>query len=103
MKADQNIIGKKNSDSSNLAEMAEVLVSSVKKLDNHITDRFQKLTNKMALSIPLNGKVYGVNFYGKATQDTILHYRIYSADKPENYNPKTALYYGVIPVAQFET
>ena len=103
MKADQYIIGKKYSDSSNLAEMAEVLVSSVKKLDNHITDRFQKLTNNMALSIPLNGKVYGVNFYGKATQDTILHYRIYSADKPENYNPKTELYYGVIPVAQSET
>lgn len=102
MKADQYIVGKKYSDSANLAEMAEISVSSVKPLANLIQERFQKLEHNMALSVPMNGKIYGINFYGKATQDTILRYRIYGADKPENYNPKTELYYEVVPVAQSE-
>lgn len=103
LKADQYIVGKRYSDSENLAEKAEVSVSSVKPLSNLTQEHIQKLEHNMALSLPIKGRVDSLNLYGKASQDTILRYHIYSADKWENYNPAIELYYDIVPVEKSDT
>ena len=87
LQADQYIVGKKYQDSNNLAALATVEVSSVKALENLDQEQMRPLTEALALSVPLRGKVSGICFYGKAKQDTLLRCHIYRADKPENYNP----------------
>lgn len=99
VKADQYIVGKKYSDAANLAATAEVTVSSVKTLSNLSQETALMAEHDMALSVPLKGKVHSICFYGEAQQDTHLRYRIYRAEKPENYNPGTEVFCGMIPVA----
>ena len=98
LKADQYIVGKKYSDIENFAENAIISASSVKGLSNRQKDKSICLKNSMSLSIPLRGNVQNICLYGKSSLDTVLSYRIYSADKPENYNPVNELICGKVPV-----
>ena len=102
LKADQYIVGKRYSDSENLAETAKFSVSSVKALENLSQDTVKSLAYDTALSVPLEGNIHSISFYGKAAQDTILRYRIFRADKPENYNPETEVACGIVPVLKSE-
>lgn len=87
MKADQYIVGKQYQDPCNLAASAAICVSSVKQLENLAQEQLRPLTESLALSLPLRGKVSSVSLYGKAKQNTQLRCNIFRADKPENYNP----------------
>ena len=87
LQADQYIVGKQYQDPDNLAAAASVRVSSVKPLENLAQEQLRPLTESMALSLPLRGKISGLWLYGKAKQDTRLRCHVFSADKPENYNP----------------
>lgn len=85
--ADQYIAGKQYRDPNNLAASASVSVSSVKPLQNLMQEQIRPLTQSLALSLPLRGKVNGIYLYGQAERDTLLRCNIFRADKPENYNP----------------
>lgn len=87
LKDDQYIVGKQYRDPANLVNLASVSVSSVKPLENLAQDQVRSLTASMALSLPLDGRVNGIDLYARAIQDTRLCCHIYRADKPENYNP----------------
>jgi hypothetical protein len=87
LKDDQYIVGKRYADPENLAASAHISATSAKPLENRKQDRLQSLTEAYALSLPLNGRVGEVCFYGKAARDTTLCASIYRADKPENYQP----------------
>ena len=100
LEADQYIVGKKYADPDNLAQTAEVSASSVKPLSNLSQELVQRMEHHIALSLPFDGRVNSICLYGKAEQDTILRYRIYSADKPENYNPAAELYQGMVKVSE---
>lgn len=87
LEADQFIVGKQYQVPDNLAAAASVSVSSVKPLQNLEQEHMRPLTEAMALSLPLRGRVDGICLYGQADADTMLHCHLFRADKPENYNP----------------
>ena len=89
--SDQYIVGKRYSDPDNLAQAATVTVSSVKPLENLRQEQLRPLTEALALSVPLEGKVSSICLYAKAKRDTQLCCHLYRADKPENYNPAEKL------------
>lgn len=103
LKDDQYIVGKRYVDSANLVNSAAVSVSSVKSLENMAQDQIQSLSASMALSLPLDGRVNGINLYGRAIQDAQLCCHIYRADKPENYNPEEKVCSAVAMVAKSDT
>ena len=98
LEADQYIVGKPYRDSANLAAAAEVSVSSVKPLENLLQEQLRPLTESLALSLPLRGKVSSISLYGTAKQDTELTCHLFRADKPENYNPAEKVCSLTVPV-----
>ncbi len=103
LSADQYIVGKPYQDEQNLVEKATVEVSSVKPQENLLREAMQPLNQSMALSLPLSGDISGICLYGSVQADTRLHYHIYRADKPENYNPAVKLCSGIVPVKENAT
>lgn len=102
LQSDQYIVGKPYQDRDNLAAAAAVSVSSVKPLENLYQERLHPLTEALALSLPLRGKVDRICLYGKAKRDTQLRCNIFRADKPENYNPAEKVCSIVVAVPQGE-
>lgn len=100
LEADQYIVGKKYRDDANLAASASVSVSSVKPLENPAQEQMRPLTEALALSLPLRGRVGNISLYGKAMRDTQLRCHLFRADKPENYNPAEKVCSMVIPVKE---
>lgn len=98
--ADQYIVGKPYQNANNLAEKATIAVSSVKPAENLRQEAIQPLTQAMALSVPLSGKVSAIRLYGKARQNTHLICSLYRSGKPENYDPEEKLRTFTVPVAQ---
>ena len=103
LEADQYIVGKPYRDPANLAADAEVSVSSVKPLENLQQEQLRPLTESLALSLPLRGKVSGICLYGQAKKDTILACHLFRADKPENYNPAEKVCSLTVPVTAGES
>lgn len=103
LSADQYIVGKPYRDRDNLAETAAIEVSSVKPLENLRKEIFQPMSQDMALSLPLSGKINAIRLYGTARRDTNLVCALYRADKPENYNPAEKQYTFTVPVGKTDT
>lgn len=100
LEADQYIVGKKYRDDANLAASASVSVSSVKPFENLAQEQMRPLTESLALSLPLRGRVDSISLYGKAVRDTQLRCHLFRADKPENYNPADKVCSIVVPVKE---
>lgn len=100
LEADQYIVGKQYRDPHNLAASASVSVSSVKPLENLAQEQMRPLTESLALSLPLRGRVGSISLYGKAVRDTQLRCHLFRADKPENYNPAEKVCSIVVPVKE---
>ena len=100
MKDDQYIVGKQYRDPDDLAALASVSVSSVKPLENMEQEQLRPLTESMALSLPLRGRVRGLSLFGQAKQDTVIRCRLFGADKPENYNPAQLVGTFAVPVKE---
>ena len=87
LRNDQYIVGKRYDEKENLANAAQIEVSSVKPLENLTQDAYLPLMDSVALSLPLSGRVEDIRFYAKASSDTLLRAHLYQTDKPENYGP----------------
>lgn len=98
--SDQYIVGKQYQDPDNLAAAAAISVSSVKPLQNLLQEQLRPLTEAMALSLPLRGKIAHICLYGQAKRDTQLRCHLYRADKPENYNPAEKVYSMTVSVPE---
>lgn len=94
LKADQFIIGKEYVDKENLAENAEITVSSEKMMKQTEGECIIKLGFGLGFSFPVKERFDGIRFFAKSKKRETVKYEIYKSEKPENYCPEILLVAG---------
>ncbi len=101
-KNDHTVLGHPYRDRADLAQSADIRVSSVKPSALRQADGYTRLSDNMALVLPAGENLTSLELLACADKDTTLTYRLYLPSNHESYNPETLLYENRISVAKTE-